>query len=400
MAGRQLAFWDGKGLDVYAVQGGSLKRTVAGAGIAGGPAKKGRTAEGLPARNVLVLGSGSYIRIRKRYPPAKLEKLVRAVEMESAEMVPFTRPAVYCRIFAAYQTHVLLDVWAWEQELAERLAPVFPHRYIIPEDLAFASDQPVLRVHVYRNGMLVRIMACRGPQFVDAVSYPEAAFSSGDLARFLAGLAADPIDEIRIHGDIPAEIPAAFQSLVQRIPAKDHPPFLDELMSLSGKQLRAFRAGGASGLVLNRALLWRSAIYAAAAYGLFLFVSMKNYDSALQEARAQSAAVDRRISALQAGAAQEEEALLRELHEKLKGTVTPLRAIEILAAELPEGASATSLTLNEGMAEVTVAAREPLSVIKRLSESRQVRRVSLKGSPARDAQTGIYSCALILEMLP
>jgi hypothetical protein len=147
--------------------------------------------------------------------------------------------------------------------------------------------------------------------------------------------------------------------------------------------------------------LLRFAIYVVLAYGLMLYLTLHNYDKALMDFKNKVMMVDKEINLLNPGGPSPgDREAIKDFEAKMQETVPPLKMLDILAAVLPDESYLKSLVLNNGILEMTVSARDPLMVIKKLSRSEKIGKVSLKGSPMKDASTGIYNFALSMEIKP
>ena len=350
-------------------------------------------------RRILILGRSKVIRIRKQYPPMKMDKLLRAVEMEAPALFPIVNCSFHCKIVETYPTHVILDIWAWEREPLERLRKSFAFGYIIPEDLTFLSSPS--GIYIYPFGSMVHVIACGEGRFIDAASYPAAGFSKADLELFLTGLAnsSSLIKEIRFYGDTAVDVPSALISCVKNIQRFDSPPFMKAVEGISIKPFRL--ENGIWPLNINREVLLRFAIYIVLAYGLMLYLTLNNYDKALMDLKNKVMMTGKEINLLNnSGALQGDRETINDFEARMKETVSPLKILDFLAAGLPEESYLKSLVLNNGILEVTVSSRDPLMVIKKLSSSERIGKVSLKGSPMKENSTGIYNFALSMEIKP
>ena len=236
---------------------------------------------------------------------------------------------------------------------------------------------------------------------MDAASYPATGFSKADLELFLMGLAdgASSIKEIRFYGNTSVDVPPALVSRVKNIQRADILPFLQAVEESSIKPFRL--KNGIWPLNLNREVLLRFAIYTALAYGMILYLTLNNYDKSLLDLKNKIIMADKEINLLNPGGTfQGEQEMIKAFEARKKETVPPLKILDVLAASLPEESYLKSLILNNGLLEVTVSARDPLMVIKKLSRSEKIGKVSLKGSPMKDASTGIYNFALSMEIKP
>ena len=390
----QAAYLGEKGVELY---------QMAGQGQAGllysGSLDDLKPLSGGIQRRILILGRSKVIRIRKQYPPMKMDKLLRAVEMEAPALFPMVNCSFHCKIVETYPTHVILDIWAWEREPLELLRKSFAFGYVIPEDLTFLSSPS--RIYIYPCGSMIHVIACGEGRFMDAASYPTAGFSKADLELFLTGLAdsSSLIKEIRFYGKTAVEVPPALISRVKNYPGTASPPFLQ---AMEWSSLKPFRQkNGIWPLNINREVLLRFAIYTALACGMMLYLTLNNYDRTLMDLRNKIKIADKEINLLNTGGTfQGELEAIKGFEARIKETVPPLKILDVLAAELPQESYLKSMVLNNGMLEVTVSARDPLMVIKKLSGSERIGKVSLKGSPMKEPSTGIYNFALLVEIKP
>jgi hypothetical protein len=248
---------------------------------------------------------------------------------------------------------------------------------------------------------MIHVIACGEGRFMDAASYPAAGFSKVDLELFLMGLAdsESSIKEIRFYCNTAVDVPPALISRVKNYPGTDSPPFLQ---SLEGSSIKPFRQkNGIWPLKNSREVLLRFAIYTVLAYGLMLYLTLNNYDRALINLKNKIMTADKEINLLNPnGPSHGDREAINEFEAKIKETVPPLKILDVLAAALPEESYLKSLVLNNGILEVTVSARDPLMVIKKLSSSDRIGKVSLKGSPMKEPSMGIYSFALSVEIKP
>ena len=350
-------------------------------------------------RRILILGRSKVIRIRKQYPPMKLDKLLRAVEMEAPALFPIVNCSFHCKIVETYPTHVILDVWAWERGPLELLRKSFAFDYVIPEDLSFLFSPS--GIYIYPYGSMIHVIACGEGRFMDAASYPAAGFSKADMELFLTGIAdsASLIKEIRFYGDTSVDLPSAFISCVKNIQRFDSPPFMKAIQGISIKPFR--QKNGIWPLKISREVLLRFAIYTVLAYGLMLYLTLNNYDRALLNLKNKIMTADKEINLLSPGSAfQGEQEAITDFEARMKETVPPLKILDVLATALPEESYLKSLVLNNGILELTVSARDPLMVIKKLSRSEKIGKVDLKGSPIKETSSGIYNFAVSVEIKP
>lgn len=389
----QAAYWGDKGVDIYQVADKGHTELLY-SGSTEGLKKEGSGWQ----RRILILGRGNTIRLRKRYPPMNVKKLQSAIEIEAPDIFPMKNSSFHCRIAETDSTHIIANIWAWEREETDKLQTSFPFQYVIPEELAFLASPS--GVYIYAIGSIVQVIAAGGGRFLDAASFPATAFSATDMALFLAGLADNisSIGEIRFYGNIKADVPPEFSSIVKKIAAERTPPFLEALRNASLKPFKRERRLFPQ--FVNANTLLRFAVYGILAYGLMLFFTLHNYDKAIAGLRNKSLALDKEIGALDADQSRPEEDIFRDIEARKLETVAPLKVLGVLAAELPEETCVKGLTLNQGMIEATISSRDPMALLKKLSGSRQISKISLKGSPVKDSVSGIYNSNFSLEIKP
>jgi hypothetical protein len=248
---------------------------------------------------------------------------------------------------------------------------------------------------------MVHVVACGEERFIDAASYPADDFTKADLDRFLTGLPDDLsfVKEIRFYGGVLVDVPSSVISRVKRVEEIDYPPFLEWV---DGFSIKPFRVKTVMlSLHLNRTVLLRFALYAVLAYGLMLFLTLGDYDKALMDLKHKAILVENKIDLLQRDVvSQENPDMINNLEAIINKAISPLEVLDLLAVGLPEESHAKSLIVNNGIVDLIVSARDPLSVIRRLGSSERVDNVTLKGSPRKENSTGAYSFSLLLEIKP
>lgn len=393
MARWQVAYWGEHGVHIYHVD-----KSAGVSLLYSGELSALKKIKGSFCRRVLIVGRSRALRIRKRYPPLTLEKLTSAVRLEASSLFPIEDCALHCRIVQSYSTHVIADIWAWEKEPMEKIQAVFPFRFVVPEDLAYLSRPPGLSI--YPDGDIVHVVAAGGGKFLDAASYPASSFSGEDLNRFFAGLAEHcaMIREIHVAKGLPADVPEPFRPLIKTVAAGANPPYL---AAVTGVRLNSFREKGRRRLLLpDKTAIIRFALYGALAYGLTLFLTIHHYDGALADLKDRSLKLDSEITLLDSRQGEEETDVIHEAVSRQMNAVSPLHVLDVLAAELPEETYIKSLVFNQGVIEATVVSSDPLALLKKLSASKRIAGIGLKGSPVRDSSSGSYNSHYLLEIRP
>jgi hypothetical protein len=345
-------------------------------------------------KKVLIVGRGLLLHVRKKYPPAPEKELFKAVALEIGDMFPFSVPAFHCRVFQSADTHALVDVWAWESGLYPQIRKIFPFGYVVPEDLAFSSVVPEMKL--CRYGGTTSMLAYAEGKFLAGASFPESAFCPEDVERFLHSLEqyAAPIKNVRIYGDLQLKLNDTMQ--ISRTGAMDHPPCLDEIASL---EISGFRAEGALRLGEKKGLLFRIAVYLVLGYALMQYLTLKNYDHAAEEIRQKLSVLDNKAVILDTNKQTDDySAVFQEIKEKQRAAPSPLKVMALLARKLPEGTFITKMTLNENNVELMVSSSDPLSTLKALSGAAEVKKLSLKRSIVKDRTSKLSNFGVVIEL--
>ena len=384
------AYWHKGGLEIYRI---GRKGTAL---YASGSLEALQPLRGAVGRKILIVGRDLLIHTRKKYPPASKEKLQKAVALEIDTLFPLSAPAFYCNVFESFASYAVVNIWAWETTAYSRLREIFPFSHVVPEDTAFLSETP--EVKIFRHGDTAGIVALSGNRFIAGASWPASRFEERDIEIFLKGLDeyGEEIKKVTVYGPLLLPLKSIAGFNVSRPADGRHPPCLDTITALN---LRSFKVKGYYRLPGTGDLALRVPIYLALGYGLLLLLTLQNYDHKMAEIRQQSAVAEKRIIAVDNATPIEDfSAVSREVKDLLFKHPSPRQALDMLAAKLPPGSFIKRLVLNENNLEITLSSREPLNVIKALGNVPEIKKVALKGAPAKDSATGLYSAILIAEL--
>ena len=394
MMGMVIGYWHKEGLDIYRYEDKKPAKQVSGS------LDELKPIRGVFDKRVLIVGRELLIHTRKRYPPALEEKLMKAVGVEIGDIFPITKPVYHCRVYESSSAYTTLDIWAWGSEDYARLKEVFPFNYVIPEDLAFSSDVPEVKVFQYRG--MTSMLAHSGNRFLGGASYPDSGPISGinerDVERFFSGLGryGSDIKQMKVYGSVPFKLKDIGLPEIARVTQGDYPPCMNYLSSLN---LNEFKVKGEYRLSSKIDLLCRLSIYLILGYGLMLYLTARNYDQAAGEIRQKIKAIDGKISLGDAGQKTGDYSeIIREINERLATRHSPLKVMDIIANKLPTGSFINRMVLNENNLEVSVSSKDPLSVVKALGGAEGVKVARLKGAPVRDSATGMYNFLIMMEL--
>lgn len=400
MMAMMVGYWHKDGLEVYRFVDKKPVRQVSGTldGL--------KPIRGVLSKKVLIIGRELLFHTRKSYPPASIKNLTKAVGLEIGELFPISKPAFHCRVFESSTAHTTLDIWAWESDQYERLREVFPFDHLMPEDLAYSSEVPEIKI--FQNRGMTHILAHSGHQFLSGASYPDGTIDEKEMERFLSGLGRhrSDIKRIKVYGAAPFQFRDARIPEISRVAHEDYPLCMDYLTDLNINEFKVKRDIRLSSKIY---LLCRIVTYLIFGYGLMLYLTTKNFDQTLGEIRRKISAMDAKSSPGGIGQRSEDYSnIIKEVNEKISRRYPPLKVMEILAKSLPAGTFITRMVLIENRLEVSVSSKDPLSVVKALGSAEGIKTVRLKGAPGKgtpgkgapgkDAATESYNFNVTIEL--
>ena len=385
-----VAYWQKDKLEVYSyIQDKPLKQ-------ASGPLDQLKPFRSAWGQKVLIVGRENLFQIRKRYPPAPIDKLAKAITLEVKELFPLSNPAFYFRIYKSYSTYTLIDLWGWEKGEVERLREVFPYTHLIPEDLVFVPDSP--EINIYSYGGMIHILAHSSNRFLSGTSYPDKGLEEGEVGLFFHGLGTEgpPIKKIKIYGSLLKGLKGEGLPEIWRGPDMDYPLCLD---NLPGLNLKEFIVKQGLRVPFKMDLLARFCIILLLGYGLLLYLTTRNYDRTLEEIGKKIEFLDKKKIRVPTDTQGEDYSeIVREVNKRLKASPSLLNVMDLLAQTLPKGTLINRMVLIENNLELVIFSKEPLAVIRKLGNTDGIKAVKLKGPPNKGGTSEVYSFALTVEL--
>ncbi len=389
--GTVVAYWHREGLDIYRLV---HNRPVK---LAGGELARLAPFRGIADKKILIIGRERLFHLKKRYPPAPEEALRKAVSLEIGELVPFSSPAYFCQVFESYSSHVLMDIWAWKTDEYQRLREIFPFGAAVPEDLLFTASEPEMAV--YQSRGMLEILAYGGGKYFDGTAFPADTVSKDDLGRFIQGLAQYRVDvkKIKVYGSFAISFGDLPHPDILSVPMPPYPPCLESLPLL---EFRRFRVKRDHAIFRKKAFIFRIVLYLVIGYAAMLFLTLNNYDNALQAIKQRTAAIDKQVATMVAAQTEisgENSGVAKDLEEKISARRSTLSTLNTLAQRLPRGSYINRMVLIENNADISLSSKEPLMVIRMLGEAPEIKKVSLKGPPVKDRNATLYSFNMTIE---
>jgi hypothetical protein len=354
-------------------------------------------------KKVLIVGRNLLLHHRKKYPPAPEKKIVKAVALEIGEIFPLQKPAFQCRIFKSFNTYTVVDIWAWETDPYDRIRKVFPFNFVVPEDLIYNGAEPEIKI--FHDRGITHMLAHANGKFLAGASYPDGNFDQENAQRFINSLEQFDLNMRRVT--IFGKLPFPIEKILDSDPADSKKPMIIRagemsypvcLNYVSELDLKAFKVSGVyPSFWEKKDLFLRLCIYILLGYAALLFMTLRNYDNAVDE-------ISKRISAMNNAAKEVSQSsedysdVYNDVNKKLLTKSTPLKVMNMLAQALPAGTFINRMVLNENHIEISVSSKEPLTVFKMLGNAPGVNKVSIKGPPAKPKNTSLYQFNMTVEL--
>ncbi len=382
-----LGYWHKDGLDIYRLAGGKIERYASGRPDQLKPVKAW-------GKKVLIVGIDRLLHSRKKFPPASEADIKKAAQMEIGDLFPLKAPAHFMSISERTEAYAAADLWAWDGPAYDTLKQLFPFTHVLPEDMAFKSEEPEISVLGGREE--TRLLA-HGPNGFLGVSTFRGDVTASHVMILLKSISRHG-GEIRRLNFYGAGNPQGLGGLPFPIVRKEIKPYPVCLEYLERADLRQFRIQGEYGLAAYADVFARAALYILLAYGLSLFISGLNYDAAANEVKTKISALAAQMSAIGTGRTNEDYSdAVAELKKEINSSRSPLSVMDMLARRLPETSNVVRIALNENSLELTLSSKEPLTVIKAVANTEGMHSVKLKGSPQKNAG-GVYLFVLSVEL--
>lgn len=341
------------------------------------------------SKNILLVSKELLFYTRRRYPPTPLNKLKKAIKIEIPELFPVSNLDYTIKVFESTDKVTVVDIWAWSKDEYEKVLKIFPFQYVIPEDLLFLDEDSCLKI--FNSKDIYHLIACSKGKFLGTLSV--VSLTQKDIELFLAGLSpySEEIKKIKIYGDILKEI--SFEKEIERIPEPSYPLCLERIPKINIKEFKV-----RSVLPLKTDLLFRIPLYALFGYSVFLFFTVQNYDSAINDLKSKISELDKKIASLEGKAKKDYTSLISEANNKISETVSPLTLMNELAKKIPVGCTVNRFVLNEKNLEITMSFEAPLDVLETFESSSFVKSVNMKGAPIKRTGTKAYDFTLTVEL--
>jgi len=369
-----VGYWHKGGLEIYRLSDGKITKFASGGVDTLAPVKSF-------GKIVLIVGRELLLHTRKKFPPASDDDLQKAVRLEIGEMFPIKNPSFSLTVFERTPSYTLADIWAWDSSGDDNLKRVFPFTHALPEDMAFISEEP--EISAVSGTGVSHLLAHSKKGFLGVSSF-RGGVSRSHIEMLLKTISrhTEEFKRVNLYG---TEAVADMRDLglpVVKKETRGYPACIENLNSLDLKQ---FSVRTEPAILEYFDVGMRAVIYLLVAYGLSLMVAGMHYDAATNEVKMKTAKLGAGMSAIVSGQKKNYEEAAGELKEKMEGWRFPVPVMDILAKNLPDKSYVTRMLLNETTLELTVASNNSLAVVKALGKAEGVKKVKLKGSPAKNS---------------
>lgn len=384
------AYWHKNGLEIYRLSKGSIEKAASDRAENLSPIKS-------LDKKVLIIGNDLLFHMRKKYPAASDKDIKEAVQTEAPDISPVKNPDCFSRIFEKSDAYSLVDIWLWDCSEYESLKSAFRFTHAVPEDLLYLSEEPEISLMSGKVGL--HAVAHSSDGFIGTSTFKGDAATGRRLALFIKSLGRYSCDikALNLYGGIKAA--QDLKELHIRIQEREMKPYPSCLDNLPRLDLKEFRVKPDYGYIMPYGgIAARAAIYLIVAYSLSLFITLNNFESAINKTdsliRSLSKEVESIAQARQEGASSE--IISRDFKEKMKDAIPVLSIMDKLAERLPEKTSISRISFSGRTAVLLLSSKEPLNVIRALGGSGGFRTVKLRGAPTKTS-TGIYNFELSIE---
>ncbi len=342
-------------------------------------------------RKVLVLSRDLYLHTTKNYPPASYKDLKRIIENEIKEIFPLKEPSFIFKIFQKTEITYTVHIWAWESSEIASVREKFNYSYVIPEDALFIAEKPEISIFISEK---TNIIAYSKDGFIGSAVLKE--FSIKDFELFTKSIARyiNKPNELKIYSAVAEDIYEDLKKYAQELVLYSETSYPPCLQYLGITSIKEFKLPFRYDVVLKTFYpSLRFAVYFLIAICVYLFISVKNYESAIAKLKKniEKLGVPVYVST------DETEQIYEEIQKKTDEFMNPLDLLNSLAEKLPDGAYVIRLSSNEKNLELTLTAKEPLEVIMSISKWEAVKSVKLLGAPTKSTPNE-YNFRLGIEL--
>jgi hypothetical protein len=152
-----VGYWHKGGLDIYRLAKEKVERFASGSLDQLKPVKSF-------GKVVLIVGRELLLHTRKKFPPASADDLKKAVGLEIGGMFPVKNPSFFLSVFERTEAYAMADIWAWDSSGYDGLKRVFPFTHVLPEDMAFISEETEISVISFEQRISRRLIVQRQGQ--------------------------------------------------------------------------------------------------------------------------------------------------------------------------------------------------------------------------------------------
>lgn len=340
---------------------------------------------------VLVVCQSQWIHLRKRYPNMPLKELSQAVLNDDYSEF-FEKPFVVFKVFQQKKTFTVVDVWITDEN---KLLDIKKYSYVVPEFGAFFSQEN--EITVYRDILdkgKIKVVAHGQEGFINGLICREDSFES-EFSVFYRSIKSEgrEFKKVNLYDETLKEYFLSYGITVDVVKG-DTPAFLNgkNLLRKEFKvkhSLKEFR--------LDYRPLFRVAFYVLGFYWIGLYLSVKNYEKAVEELNTKIDQLNSKIKSLDTTKDNEKGSVYSQMFEYVNSIPSVFGVLNDLGKALPEDTYIVKVKFSEKVLETTFNTKDPTKLLKVVARLKSVKDVKVLYPPTKTPENS-YNITLSLEL--
>ena len=340
---------------------------------------------------VLVVCQSQWIHVRKRYPNMPLKELTLAVFNEDYSEF-FEKPFVVFKVFQQKKTFTVVDVWITDER---KILDIKKYNYIVPEFAVFFSQEN--EITVYRDifdKTKIKVVAYGQEGFINGLVCKEESLE-GEFSVFYRSIKSEgrEFKKINLYDETLKNYFLSYGITINTVKS-DFPPFLN------GKNLlrKEFKVKHTlKDFKLDYKPLFKVSLYILGFYWIGLYLSVKNYEKAINEINAKIDQLDKKIKSLDTTKGSDEESVYTQMFNYIEGIPSVFGVLNEVGKVLPEDTYIVKVKFSEKVLETTFNTKDPTKLLKAIAKIKNVKDVKVL-YPLTKTQENSYNITLSLEL--
>jgi hypothetical protein len=342
---------------------------------------------------VLIVCQSQWIHIRKKYPSMPLKELTKAVLNEDY-LEFFEKPFVVFKVFQQKKTFTVVDVWITDER---KLPDIKSYRYVVPEFGSFFSQEN--QITVYRDILdksKIKIVAYGQEGFINGLICKEENLEN-EFSVFYRSIKSEgrEFKRINLYDETLKNYFLSYGITVNTV-RSDNPPFLDG-KNLTKKEFKLKHS--LKEFNLDYKPLFRVAFYVLGFYWIGLYLSVKNYEKAVNEINTKIDQIDQKIKSLDTTKESEDVSVYTQMFEYINSIPSVFNVLNDIGKALPEDSYIIKVKFSEKVLEATFNTKDPTNLLKTVAKVKSVKDVKILYPPSKTPDNNSYNITLSLELM-